>query len=306
MKGFLETLVEDVRLAIDDPGVGATFTDAQIVRHAASAMRGVYQDIQRISSRPVVCTFDFTIAAGEMQYRLPPSVGTILNLGIWSTNGGRWDFIIRESSRMGPFRPAMYVNGTRVTLDKPADTAYNMRVEYKPSGDFRPHAGVRTFSAALVGATEFALVEQASEPTGLLLGEVDDRENAYVGGLLSVWADSGLSKIQGRSIFAHSVNPSAAGKTRLLTLDSALSPALSQDGTTKYRYEIIPEGAAGIRQSVSFKTAMTLCAMRSMAQKQSALLTEYRLSLRTDRMFEANGNQRNQNWQKDTFGVLNR
>lgn len=303
---FLTTLIEDVRLAIDDPTVGAKFSSAMIVRWAGQAMRRVSQDLERMASKPLVLAFDFTVPAGTVVYQLPPSIGTIIEIGSWDADLGRWSWTLFCPSRMGPFRPSCFLSGRRLVFDKPPDADTALRIEYKPSGDFLAHEGKRVFAAALLTSTQFALVEPASETAGVLNGVIDDRQNAYVGATIRFWNPAGApALVQERTVLAHVVS-STAGKTRLLTLDSAPDPALTQDGIVNYQYELLPVAAEPLRQCVVLGTAMLLCSMAGLDTKKNSLALEYRLATRTERLSAAHGDLRRQKFQKDTFFGIRR
>lgn len=300
---FLESLIDDVRLAIDNPVAGARFDDAAIIRWAGSAMRRVSQDIARVSARPVVLAFDFTIPAGTTVYQLPPSVGTIIEIGGWDDDVGAWSWTLLHTSRRGPFRPNMHLSGRRVVLDKALDEAVEMRIEYKPSGDFLPHEGVRTLDSLTLAGDEIALVEPADEATGLLRGLVDDRQNAYVGAMLRVWSPESVpAVVQERLVLSHVID-STADATRLLTVDADFDPVLEADDEVTWQYELLPAHFAteGVRACVVLASAMTLCAMSGMDERKTSLVSEYQAAIRTEELAEAYGDLRNQKWRKDTF-----
>lgn len=290
-KGFIETLLEDIRIAIDDPNVGARFDDDTIMRNARNSARSVFLDMQRVSKRPLVHQLDLTLAVGTTRYLLPPCIGSVLGWGAWNTTTNSWDWKVTPTSRIGfGGRPGIFVQGNEIVTDCALTASLNLRVEYKPSGDFVMHAGSRTFSSSTLTPTQFALVEAADETTNITYGEIDHRQNALVGGLLRVWSPASTPvQVQEQTILSYAIS-GTSGKTRLVTVGSAWNPAITQNGTTSYSYEVVPIMSDSVRMAVMLKTAIALANLSGMSDRSRSLLYEYRSSIRTARLSEVNAN----------------
>lgn len=299
MQSSLELLVEDIRIALGDPAIGAQYTDAQLLRRASAAAQRVVQDVQRVSSRPIVAVADVIIPVGTTVYQLPPSIGTLLEIGEWDSTYGNWKGVYYDVSRSGPFRPGLHLSGRCIVLDKAQEANLELRIEYKPSGEFSAHEGSRNFNAAALGASEFALIEPSVAP---VRGIVDDRQNAYVGALLRVWATTNtLMEVQERVVTAHTINTALTGKQRLLTVDVPFSPVLVQDAVATYEYEVVHSSLESVRECVVLLTALQLCTPNALSQKKNALALDYRIAVRGARLSETNADQRRQHWVKDTM-----
>ena len=301
---FLEELVSDVRLAIDDAAISAKFSDAEVLRFAGMAFRRAFRDVSAVSSRPVVLTHDISITTSQRSYALPPCIGEILLMGEWDSELGHYKWKLDSPSRWSPDRPGVHIAGRRIVWDVAPTTAFTLRVEYSPGADFRPHEGVVTVTTAdLTDATlDLNLVDPATESADLKLGSVDDRQNAYVGGVIRMWqvTDEDPPVVQERLITAHTVDPTHATSAmkRVISVEEAWSPALTN--AEDYRYEIWPLGYDGFRQAVMLGAAVTLCAMSGMNERRQALLAEYVLAIRTEKLFEAYFSPTGDVWATDT------
>jgi len=297
---FLETLIEDVRIAVDDPEAGAKFTDDHILRYATNAMRRVFRDLAGISSHPCVTRLGISVVADEKVYRLPPSVGEILQMGEWDATNESWKWRTQPPSRWSSL-PGIRVAAGRVVFDRNPSSAFTLSVDYVPSGDFMAHEGKSTTPTPNTLLTTFNGVDAADEATKKVRGVIDDRAGAYIGAKLRVWEETpgGTSPaiIREALVTGHAV--SAAEPNRVFTIDKGWDPALG-DGV-EYRYEIVPIFIEGIRMAVVFATAMTLCSLGGLKDKWRGLLIEYRSTLRTERLAEAYKTPYEQHWHRDTF-----
>ncbi len=305
---FLSNFVSDIRLSVEDPDVGARFTDSAIIRLAGPAMKRVYQDLVRLSSKPLYLYLDISFPGGDLAVALPPCVGSVVNVGEWNSDNGRFDTVLGTTSLMGPYRPGLRVSGRRLVHDKGLAETTTFRIEFKPKGEFLAHEASRKFVAASLETDEFALVEPASESTDLDYGLVDDRPNAYVGSFLRVWSSSDTpAVVQERVVLGYVIDKDAADNTvRLLTVDSDFDPVLTQDNAHVYNYEIVPTFADAAQEAIMFGAAMTLCNMSGMRSRAQDLALEYRMALRTAKLEETMGDLRRQHWQKDTYRHVRR
>ncbi len=76
--GFLENLVDDVRLALDDPAISAKWSTQQILRMSGMAFRRAFRDINIISSHRIILTHDVAISGSTRRYDLPPIIGEVV------------------------------------------------------------------------------------------------------------------------------------------------------------------------------------------------------------------------------------
>jgi hypothetical protein len=296
--GFLETLIADVRLAMDDSAVSETYSNAEILRRANAACTMVFQDLQAISSTPFTVQHDFTLTAGTTVYQLPPSIGRIYELGSWNNDTKSWNWIIGKGDHVGFFRPGVFLSGNRITLDKGPDSDIDLRIEYVPSGDFKPHAGKVSIPGSYDDLT-MPLVDPADESTDLNFGEVDDRAGAYVGGILRIWPDASGTAPQttlDRLVTGHTLHDST--RYRRVTVDVPFT-GRTKDGVTEYQYEILPVYMPMISNLVMIHTAMQLCSFSSMSEKRRLLQADYQSAVRTARLAEANRTVHGMEWRRD-------
>jgi hypothetical protein len=303
---FLEMFLEDVRLFVDDPVAGEKYTDTQVMRLAGLASRKIFRDLQFISSQPNVLSFDISVLTTVQVYFLPTGIGEILNIGEWDSTQDCYLWKIKTPSRRTPLRPNMFLSGRSVVFDALPDRAFTMRVEYLPSGDFSGHEANVNWAAAPTALNAFWLVDASSEAADLQRGVVDDRDGAYLGGMLRVWNPaSSPTEIFERIITGHTVSVSGtAEQRRAITVDRDWDALFS--AATVYRYEIVPQWIEGVRLLAVLGTAITLCTGAGMGDRIKLLEREYLKAARTERLAVANQNPDERTFRQDTDEGLTR
>lgn len=305
---FLGDLVNDVRTGIDDAEVGSRFEDNDLIHHAGLASRRVWQDLNAVSSAPVVARLEITVGTyGAYQdYYLPPSVGRVLTIGEWDTDREWWDWRHKSHSRHHPYRPGIHVMGRRLHFDKVPTTEKTLTIEYVPSGDFKPHEAVVTPGSIVLDTNGFCvtwdLISRSSEGPGTLLyGNVDDREGAYVGSLLRIWRTTpgGVdepAEIQERTVTSHIVTEGST--VRRLEVRPAFEPVTT---INEYHYELVPMYWQGVQQLIGLGTSMTLCAMTGLRDRYYLLLKEYQSAIRSEQLAAAKTTPFNKSFRRDNW-----
>ena len=313
--GLLDDLVSDVRTMISDENVGAIFTDAQIIHHSHLATKRIFKELTQISSAPVVLRHKvyipsyahyvgtgFVAAPWPTSYRLPPSLGRIIQYGYWDYTEERWDYAIKPTDRRNRHFRSVRIEGNALVFDQVPTTKTLLTIEYEPSGDFRCHRASSEYDSAALDTNEFELIQPNDESDDLDYGVVDDRDGAYNGGMLRLWRTSaavagGPIEVQERLITDHVVS-SSGEPYRKITVDADFSPALVN--AVEYEYEVVPTYLSTMEQIIALGTSLSLCAYSAMDKRYSMLRKEYQSALRTEQLAIARRNAEGEHINKDT------
>ncbi|MFQ5472314.1 MAG: hypothetical protein ACE5FA_05440, partial [Dehalococcoidia bacterium] len=192
---FLSDLIDDVRLALDDPAVSKKWTDAQILRLGGMAFRRAFRDINVVSSHRVVLTHDISILSTTRLYELPPVVGEVVVWGEWNDDLGSYNWYVNSPSRYSPYRRGVHMDGKRIRFDANPQKAFTLRVEYIPGPHFFPHEGQIVFDNGAANydnatSTTFPIVKKSLQTTTTVpRGTVIYYKDGFVGQVLKIWPD---------------------------------------------------------------------------------------------------------------------
>ncbi len=288
--GFLENLVTDVRLALDDPSVSAKWSSQQILRMAGMAFRRAFRDINIVSSHRIVLAHEVAVLSGTRRYDLPPVVGEVVNWGEWDDTLGSYKSQVSSRSRHSSARRGVFIDRNRLVFDTNPGRAFTLRIEYIPGPHFYPHAGQIDFSdvkyTTATSVTFNAVDKTLQTTTTVPFGDVHYAKDGFVGQILRIWPDDATAAqvVQDRIITAQVL---AVGGTDEVRLTVDLPWDTTPGSTETWNYEILPEAVEGFRHVVVLGTAMTLCAMTGLWKKRQQILEEYVPAARTEKLYEA-------------------
>jgi hypothetical protein len=259
----LQTVCERARFYLDDSTVdGGKYTDDYLVRHIIQpSMVDVLSRLSLNSNAPVLLRFTLPLSQNVKTYQLPPSIeqvvaleyvdeqgtvqGMIVPYGLWSAQGQGWR--LQGSS-----------GSLEIVFDRdPLTVAPSLSILYISNGDFLPHYGTGTLSAAASGLQTLTL------PATPTLGILDRRESAYLGFPLRILPTS-PSRVQSRLIRRHWFD-GTDWKVEVDAFDGSVSGSVP--------FEIFPSGFTSMVESVACLTAMKLATARNAAATRIRNLT---------------------------------
>lgn len=269
---FLYTVIDRIRLYLDDPDVNAKYTDQYIVQHTISpSLVDVISRLALTSGAPVLLPVDLTLVADQYIYELPPCVGSVLAVTTIDEDGN-------DVSELKP-RSHFHVDGLGWSLEghpglfrlKLGSNSLlglsSLRVWYVSTGDVHPHYG----SGTLADVSGTDTVTLANTPT---LGLLDRRPNAYAGQVLRVLPSSSAAAVEQRIITSSTF---AAGVFKAL-VDHPFT--YTSDGAVTY--EIAPAGSQSLYEAIACWAAMKLGTARRITNAHYERLTQhYRAALKS-------------------------
>lgn len=250
---FLNNVISRIRKYADEPSINAKYDSASLLEEIHSAVQTVLTDINATSERPVRCRHTLTLTRGTDSYLLPPQVEVIDRIAKLDNETGLPIWWIEPRAHRSPLGPIVRVEGRCLRLDpKWLSTDETVEVRYIPNGDFRIHTGEIADSADI---TETSIV-LAATPT---LGELDTRENCYVGAIVRILTDPTNGFVQERAITAYDRT------TRTATVEPAWDPIPAPDEGESAQpvvYEVVPLYSTLFENVMAWEVAMRLRAMQ--------------------------------------------
>ena len=247
---FIDRMISAIRRWADEPSENPKYDQDALIEMIEQNFQVALADLNCLADNPIKARMTLSIVSGTQVYLLPPSVEKVVRLAELDNSTGlpssQWVQRPESCWRGGSFR----LEGRLLRLD-PAWTgdAFDVELEYIPNGDFRLHYGSGT--AALATPTSFVLAEAPAA------GELDTRENAYVGAVLRTFG----TYIQERTITAYDRT------TRTCTVSPAFDPAL--DGAVNY--EVVPVYGRLIEAQVALHCAEQIMASAGQTRKHALL-----------------------------------
>ena len=272
---FIKTVLDRMRVMVDEPDVDARYTDDFLLRHCVMpSMVDVYSRLNSNSDLPIVNRFAVTLAAGQRYYQLPPCIQEVWRLVTLDETGnitGDW----YPRHQMHPSGPGWSLEGNTLVIDPPIVEPFTLHVFYVPNGDFFPHYAVATsanLSFAADGVTH--RLELMATPT---MGVIDRRENAYTGAVVRVLDGNTEHTIEERIISAHSYDP-ATNKWYIEVRQNFTRHAVGDILT----YEIAPAGSQPLYEAIATEAAMKLGVFRKVSQEHmQRIMLMHRASMKT-------------------------
>lgn len=262
---FLYTVIDRIRLYLDDPDVNAKYTDQHIVQHVVSpAMVDVISRLALTSGAPVLLPVDITLVTDQFVYSLPPCVGSVMAITTIDEDGN-------DVSELKP-RSHFHVDGLGWSLEglpghfrlKLGSNSLlglsSLRVWYVSTGDVHPHYGTGTL--ADVSGTD--TVTLAASPT---LGLLDRRPNAYAGQILRLLPTATTAAVEQRII----TSSTFSGGVFKALVDLPFTYAA--DGSVLY--EIAPAGSQTLCEAVACWASMKLGTARRITNAHYERLAQH-------------------------------
>jgi hypothetical protein len=269
-ESFIETVVERARAYLNDPDVEAKYPDDWIIRHALMpSMVDVMARLNLSTDAPVVCRLSVTPVAGTRFYQLPPCVGEVLELAVYSEQ-----MILLEDVPtrhfLNPFGSNWRLEGSTLVFEPTPTGGQTYSLAYISNGAFYPHLSEDggTLEVSPTGAHRMWL-DRAPDK-----GALDRRPNAYAGQVLRLLpsADGAVEeRVIGESGYE--------GGRIWCDLRTPFTYTTSGDGL---RYEVAPAGHESLYDAISLMVAMrmgTMARLNGSTMKQ--LETLYRSGLKT-------------------------
>lgn len=253
---FLSTVLTRVRGFLDEEVLDAKYTDDYLLRHMiVPSMVDVMARLNLGRDEAPVLSFTITIVDEQRDYVLPPCVNQVLRLrGI--DEQGNTRFEIFPLGDRNPRGPQWKIEGNLLVFDPlPLTATESLEIQYISNGDFFPcyHTSCGPLTESVTGEGYDTL----QLPATFTLGEQDQRENAYAGGVLRLIPTTG--KWEERVIEASYYNG-----TNWFVRVRRPFVATSYTGS----FEIAPGGSQPLYHAIATWAAYQLGCTRGMSQKK--------------------------------------
>lgn len=280
--GFLTRVLSLIRTYTDEPATNAKYSDAILITHIEAAWAAVLREMNRNSTHKVVARYDIPVTEGQNVYRLPVTVGQILDV-VELDSDGNVDSWLVPRARSNPYGPLFSIeaNTLRFRPHWTWDTK-TYTLLYVPQGSVRLHEGSIAQTAVVNSESgNTCTVTLASSPTK---GSKDMRPQAYAGQLFRLLGSSNSSYDCCQEMTIASHDPAAGTVTLNMALDDDL--LVPAGGGATYTYEIVPRLPwADDEILIALKVALPILAVEGDGQRyslQSRMLAEKMRDLRLD------------------------
>jgi hypothetical protein len=274
---FLQSVLDDTRLYIDEPAINAKYSDTQILRIMQSIWATLLADLNRNSSAPVILRHSFSVTSGTEFVLLPPTISQILRIVSYDTNNAVQSDLIPRSMWNGA-GPGFTIEGNTLRFTPKwtgADTTFH--IHYIPSGSVSYHSGT---ASTITNSTtaDTCTVILAATPT---LGSLDNRPNSYGGCIFRVLTATTHNFVQDRIIRSYDVT------TRTVTLYPSFETDLLPGGAT-VTYEIVPLLANIFDNLIALAICRHIAAIEGDNGRLKTLTQLYAEQMRSNRLGAAN------------------
>lgn len=255
-KSILIEAIERVRQDLDEPSVDAKYSDTWIARmNLMPAMAECMSLVNLQSDNSILFRLAFPLTQGTEYYQLPPCVSSVMRVAKLDLNGAVTTEWIPRGSDFNPAGVGWAIEGNTLAFRPyPAQDDAEWLLYYVPSADFKPHYSEGGEVDSGDGDDVFRLAATLDASTDI--GEIDNRENAYVGQVLRVL--SGDTVVE-RIIDRHYLEGG------LWKVHTRVALGLSDDD---YSYEIVPMVASHFWVMVARKAAIDLGNSRNIPDSQ--------------------------------------
>lgn len=255
-KSIIVECCERIRQDLDEPSVDAKFSDNWIARmNLMPAMAECMSLVNLQSDQSVLFRLAFPLVAGTEYYQLPPCVSSVMRVAKLDQNGAVTTEWIPRGSDFNPAGVGWAIEGNTLAFRPyPAQNDAEWLLYYVPSADFKPHYSEGGAVAAADGDDVFRLSATLDASTDI--GEIDNRENAYVGQVLRVLSgDTVIERIIDEHYF----------EDAMWKVHTRVAFDLDDDD---YSYEIVPFVASHFWVMASRKAAIDLGNSRNVPDSQ--------------------------------------
>lgn len=265
---LLNDALNDLRTRIADAPTVAKYQTTNLLRRLAAGWNAALQDVNTaLTKNPIYSHVDIVTNTTDTLYMVPAGVGGIVQIAVYNADGTR-QYVV----------PCFGLNEIRgsnwtckppfIKFDTPWSTVTTLRVYFIPAAvNYMQTGATSTFTASTVKLN-----------TTPVTGVFDNRPNAYLGGMIRVYATTGTTTgyvfwpTQERWITGYTVS------TGTVTLEKAMD--LVPTGiSAQVSYEILPMVDPDLMDLAVMQAARHLLAVEQRLQRSSALHKEYQIAL---------------------------
>ena len=262
---ILYTTISRIRSFLDEPTLDAKYTNDYLIRHVITPeISNVMSMIIEARKTPIVVRHQISLTASAEYYELPPSVGKIYRIAKIDSD----KVITNEIPARGPDSSedaGWWVEGRELHVRPlPSGTNNDYYIWYTPTGNVIPHY------SADGGSISWSTRNTLTLDTTPDLGDVDHRENAYIGCVVRAWVnDAGQpDKVDERVIEASTITTSNI----TAEVRSNFTTGSWSGVQANVKYEIVPYFMDEIWQAVALSSAINLGTSKNISEKQMAFL----------------------------------
>jgi hypothetical protein len=262
---FLYRMLQETRLNLDEPGLNAKYTDAQLITKIEQAYAAVVGEVNRNNQTPVVGRYTITYTSGTNIYALPPHIAYIH--AIYEEGDQGTKIFYGGRSMLNPAGRGIWIEGSWLHIQTDfMENNTDLVVEFVPNGTSRLHTGYLT-NATHVNADKDEVTIGAS----VGYGTVDYRENAYVGCVLRILGTGAEERV----ITAYNRT------TGVVTLASALSGTYTSGNSY---YEIAPAINKGLDHVVGLYASRWIASVEGHTTRSAQIQKMYMDAMRNLRL----------------------
>lgn len=267
-ESFLETVVERARAYLNDPDLEAKYPDDWVIRHALMpSMVDVLARLNLSADNPVVCRVSVTPVTGSRFYQLPPCVGEVLEVAVYSSEMVLMEDVMPRHF-LNPMGSNWRLEGSLLVFEPTPTAGQTYSVAYISNGSFSPHlsedGGLLQVNPD--GSHRFWLDPAPDK------GTLDRRDNAYAGQVLRLLPTVGA--VEERVIGASGY---AGGRVWV-----DLRTPLSLGSGDTLRYEVAPQGHESLYDAIALMVASRMGVMARLNQGTLNQIEKlYRSALKT-------------------------
>lgn len=266
--GFLQKVVEDIRIYVDEPGASSKYSNDKLLDRVGDSFTGVMRELNQGAKTKPWCEWDFTLAARETRVALPPCISQVLEIQLLDAAGGNERGELRARGRHYLGGPLYSITGQTLVFANSYSSPVYCRVVYVPTGDVQIHEA----TAASHTSTS---ITAPSTPTA---GNLDKRLNAYGGYILRVLS---ATWVGGSDVEQERLVTGYDNETLTFTLDPALDPAPDVGDLV---YEVVPTYLASVGNLVALYVAKNILSSIGDNKRFRTLAYTYKEALRALRL----------------------
>ena len=275
----IKSILDRIRSYSENPDIDAKYQDDYLMRNAVyPAMADIHSRLSLSADNPVLSRHDFTIDPDTPFYDLPSCVGQVWALGTL-------DELERLTLDWKPNRAFHWagtgwsLEGSTIRVDPSLTTATTLSLLYVSNGDAMFHYSENGNLSYHDGVSRFQI--GPTEVSGVTLGGMDRRPNAYLGqtlrllGTNEVWEERVIER---------------AWEVGGLYFVETRTPFTKKLVGANLTYEVVPcTGSQPWIECVALSASVILAVWRREPQKhQDSLNYRYRTAIKTIKDITAN------------------
>ena len=259
-ESYIKTSLDRIRMYMDEVSDNGKYTDTILIKNILSpAISDVMHRIHNSSQIPVVCAFDFTMAANSTSYALPPCIGQVWQIKQVNDNGELGaEVYSRHDLNISGY--GARVEGSSFNVQAASTTAASFRIFYVHNGKAGWHYGGAGKEGTAATVSSVSTVVLNMTPT---VGAVDRRINAYGGQLLRTFPTVGVIEERVIDTYQYSASQwSATLRQPFDVVDSTIA------------YEIVPPGPETMWEAIITNSCLKLATVRQVTNKKYQMLSD--------------------------------